>query len=124
METDKEKKKGIREAKEDWPEGSQYRIELLTGRVLFCSKPKLKYLRQVGEMSGINAVQNPLAYMAEVISLQAVALFRANGDEVDITNRKALMEEILSFDEAMQVVNNPNLIGLELEKKIPIVTSL
>ena len=103
---------------------SDRKITLDTGRVVFVRKPKWSDVRQASAIATSKGSFDPMTYLQELITLIITGLFRANGEQVDITNKAGLFDKILDVSEAQQMSNNPASLGIELEKKAPKVELL
>lgn len=99
------------------------KVTFATGRKMLFRDPKFSDIRQAGAKASRGGF-DPMGFLAEQIRIIAVALLRKNGEEVDITNRDKLFEEILTYAEGQQLLQNPNCLGLELETTEPEVEML
>ena len=107
------------------PKGAKYKVVLETGRVMYFREPRWGDLRNAAQMSSDSSSQGQaFGYLEGIISAQALALFRANGEEVDITDRANLFGKILTLAECLQLSQHPQAIGIDMEKKSPEVTIL
>lgn len=106
------------------PEGASKKVTLETGRVLYFRAPKFSDLRQASQIASNDGGFEPLKYLEEIIQILAIALYRNNGEEVDITNKNKFFDETLTLGEGQQLLQNPELLGIELKKKAPKVEAL
>ena len=61
---------------------------------------------------------NPIDFSQEFVSLVIVQINRVNGDIIDITNKNKIFSEILTYEEASQLLlHYEDILGLE--KKPP-----
>ena len=103
-----------------WPEGATKKITLETGRVIFLRKPKFSDIRQATMAANPSSGSfDPLGYMMEMTQLLVVELRRNNGEKVDLTNKATFFDKTLTFEEGQQLLQNPEVLGLELKKNPP-----
>lgn len=111
--------------KSKWPEGAKREVVLETGRILYLRDPKFSDMRQASQIgTNESGSLDPIVWICEMIQLMTLSLKRANGEDVDITNRAKFFDDILSFDECQQLIQNPEILGLSLKKNPPVVKVL
>ena len=112
-------------AKPTWPTGSKREVVLETGRILYLRGPKFSDMRQASQVGTTKEGSlDPIVWICEMIQLMTLSLKRANGEEVDLTNRAKFFDDILTFDECQQLIQNPEILGLSLKKSPPAVKVL
>lgn len=107
------------------PKGAKRKVTLDTGRILYFREPKFSDVRQASQIAtSPQGAFDSMVCAQELVQLLCVGVKRKNGEYVDITNKDKFFDEILSFDEASQILQNPDVIGLDLKKKPPEVEKL
>ena len=102
------------------PKGTKYKITLDTGRIICLKEISFRDFR-IASQSNTSEEGNldGLGMLEELTKSSILALFRANGESVDITNREKLFDEILTLEESIQLTTHPENFGLVLKKKAP-----
>ena len=113
-------------SKKDWPQNAHRKITLCTGRVLFLRKPTFKDFRLAAQASKVagQETRDEIKFFEEQFIMVLLELRRKNGEKVDFTTRDKFFDEILTDEEAFQLVQNPQITGLTDEKKNPPVVEL
>ena len=102
------------------PEGAKVKVTLDTGRVLFFRESTFRDMRLASEISTKSEGNfDAWEYVMEIVKSTIIALHRKNGEAVDINNREKLFDEILTKDEGVQIILNPETVGINLKKNPP-----
>ena len=106
------------------PKNAKVEVELETGRKVYLREPKMSDQRIASRIASQDGSFSALAYIEEMIKLLILALYRKNGEEVDITNRDKMMDDILTYAEVQQLMKKAAELGISLEKKDPVIRYL
>jgi len=80
------------------------RFKLCTGRIITLKKPSMATQRMAVTAGTVNGQLNGMLYVQEVIQSLFLDLKRVNGEKVEVLNPAKLLDDILEYDESMQLI--------------------
>ena len=90
------------------PKDTKYKITLDTGRVICFKELSFRDFRLASQANTTDDGNlDGLGMVEELAKSNVLALFRANGESVDITNREKLFDDILTLEESIQITTHP-----------------